>query len=62
MPLKKAVVVGAGPAGASAAIGLLRAGYNVQILEQRTHWTGRVCGTFLFPNSIPTLTWLGIWD
>ena len=58
--LHEAVVVGGGPAGASAAIGLLRRGWRVTLLEQRTHWTGRVCGAFLNPEAVNHLRWLGV--
>ena len=42
-----AIVVGAGPAGLSASIGLARAGFSVRVLEQRKEWQKRVCGSFL---------------
>jgi flavin-dependent dehydrogenase len=56
------LVVGGGPAGASAALGLLRAGYDVTLLEQRTQWQGRVCGAFLDPEAVRHLEWLGLKD
>ena len=56
----QAVVIGAGPAGASAAIGLLRAGIGVTLLEQHAEATPRLCGTFLNGEALRHLTWLGI--
>lgn len=43
----KALVVGGGPAGCSAALGLQESGFVVRLIEQRPFWTGRVCGSFL---------------
>jgi flavin-dependent dehydrogenase len=53
-------VVGAGPAGLSAALGFLNAGVDVTVYEQRDHWNGRVCGAFLNPEAVRHLTWLGL--
>lgn len=58
----KALVVGGGPAGASAALGFLRAGYDVTLLEQRNHWLGRVCGAFLDAEAVRHLRWLGVFN
>jgi menaquinone-9 beta-reductase len=55
-----ALVVGGGPAGASAALGLLKAGVSVRVLEQGARWTGRVCGSFLNAEAVKHLEWLGI--
>jgi flavin-dependent dehydrogenase len=57
---KSAIVIGGGPSGASAALGLLRSGYRVTLLEQRARWTGRVCGAFLSPEAVARLEWLGV--
>lgn len=55
-----AIVIGAGPAGAAAAIGLARAGAAVQLLE-RTRETGdALCGGFLSWQSLARLNALGI--
>ncbi len=59
---EKVVVVGGGPAGASAALGFLRAGYDVTLLEQRNHWLGRVCGAFLDAEAVQHLRWLNVFD
>jgi 2-polyprenyl-6-methoxyphenol hydroxylase-like FAD-dependent oxidoreductase len=57
-----AVVVGAGPAGTSAALGLLRAGVEVLVVDQRTVWRDRVCGGFVNPEGVRHLAWLGLVD
>lgn len=55
-----AIVIGAGPAGAGAAIGLAHGGTKVLLLE-RTHETGdALCGGFLSWQSIARLNKLGI--
>jgi flavin-dependent dehydrogenase len=56
----KAAVIGAGPAGLSAALGLLRAGIDTTVYEQRDSWTGRVCGAFLNSEAVRHLEWLGV--
>lgn len=55
-----AIVVGGGPAGLSAAIGLARAGFSVRLFDRRKEWSGRVCGSFLSPAAPPHLEWLGL--
>jgi len=62
MSAPRAVVVGAGPAGTSAALGLLRAGFEVSVLEQRTAWRDRVCGGFVNPEGVRHLAELGLLD
>jgi len=59
---KSVVVIGGGPAGASAAIGLLRSGFSVTLLEQRTVWAGRVCGAFLSAEAVDHLKWLDLYQ
>jgi 2-polyprenyl-6-methoxyphenol hydroxylase-like FAD-dependent oxidoreductase len=54
------LIVGGGPAGASAALALRADGFDVALLEQRSHWTGRVCGAFMSPEAVHNLTALGI--
>ena len=56
----KALVVGGGPAGASSALGLLRAGFDVTLREKSKKWTGRVCGAFLSPEAVFHLEELGL--
>ncbi len=60
--MKKALVLGGGPAGAAAALGLLRRGVDVDLYERRARWTGRVCGAFLSPEAVGHLRWLGMED
>ena len=58
--MSDAVVVGAGPAGSAAAIGLARAGAGVLLLE-RTRETGdALCGGFLSWRTLARLDALGI--
>src|SRR6185295_6338314 len=62
MIIKEALVVGGGPAGVSAALALRKEGFDVFLAEQRTHWTGRVCGAFLAPEAVGHLEKLGALD
>lgn len=55
---REARVLGAGPAGLSAAVGLLRRGVRVTVRERRRRWTGRVCGGFLSAEALRHLRWL----
>ena len=57
---RAALVVGGGPAGTSAALALRAAGFEVTLIEQRDHWTGRVCGSFISPEAVHHLGTLGI--
>lgn len=57
---RSALVIGGGPAGLSAAIALARAGYDVEVHEQRADWKGRVCGSFMNPDAVRALDWLGL--
>ncbi len=56
------LVIGAGPAGASAASRLARAGWQVTILEQSHYPRQKVCGECLGPASLRRLHELGIGD
>ncbi|MCG3205881.1 MAG: hypothetical protein KCHDKBKB_02604 [Elusimicrobia bacterium] len=56
----KATVIGAGPAGLSAALGLLRCGLRVEVLDERTKPGGRVCGGYLNAEARRHLEWLGV--
>ncbi len=60
--MPNAVVIGAGPSGLSAALGLIKAGHIVTVHEQREKWANRVCGAFLNPEAVRQLHWLGVLD
>lgn len=55
-----AIVVGAGPAGAAAAIGLARAGAKILLLERMRETGDALCGGFLSWQSLARLEALGI--
>ena len=48
-------IVGAGPAGASAAVHLARAGHQVALLERSPAWHWRACGVFSSPVTVDAL-------
>lgn len=54
------IVVGGGPAGCAAAIGLGRLGYNVVLCDQAKFPRDKVCGEFISPAADPILDRLGI--
>ncbi|MDH4364824.1 MAG: geranylgeranyl reductase family protein [Acidimicrobiia bacterium] len=54
------VVIGAGPAGAAAAIEAARAGASVTVFEKSAHGRDKVCGDGLTPRAIRALLDLGI--
>ncbi|MBI4525274.1 MAG: NAD(P)/FAD-dependent oxidoreductase [Deltaproteobacteria bacterium] len=53
-------VVGAGPAGSSAAIALARKGYSVALLDKAFFPREKLCGDFLNPINNPVLGQLGV--
>ncbi|MBK8870792.1 MAG: FAD-dependent monooxygenase [Elusimicrobia bacterium] len=55
-----ALIVGAGPAGASAALALLPLGFDVTVLERRPGLAPRVCGAFLGPEALAHLDRMGM--
>jgi menaquinone-9 beta-reductase len=55
-----AVVIGAGPAGSSAAILLARAGWSVALLEARPFPRRKVCGECVAASNLPLLEALGV--
>ena len=57
-----AVVVGAGPAGASTAILLARAGWSVALIERQRFPRRKVCGECIAASNLPLLDALGVGD
>ena len=55
-----AMIVGAGPAGSSAAILLARAGWSVALVEKQRFPRRKVCGECIAASNIPLLNALGI--
>lgn len=55
-----AIVVGAGPAGSTAAIRLATAGWNVALIEKNTFPRRKVCGECIAASNLPLLDALGI--
>ncbi len=55
-----AAVVGAGPAGSTAAIALAQRGWNILLLEQDLLPRHKVCGEFLSPEAQNSLSVLGL--
>jgi len=56
------VVVGAGPAGSSAALALARRGASVLLLERSAFPRWKVCGACLSPGALSSLESLGLGD
>ena len=57
-----AVIIGAGPAGSSAAITLARQGWAVAIIEKTEFPRRKVCGEFISATNLALLDRLGIGD
>jgi len=55
-----AVIIGAGPAGSSAAILLARAGWRVALVEKQVFPRRKVCGECIAASNLPLLQALGI--
>jgi menaquinone-9 beta-reductase len=55
-------IIGAGPAGSSAAILLARRGYSVALFDKEEFPRDKLCGDFLNPSCWPLFTELGIGD
>lgn len=55
-----AVIVGAGPAGSTAAILLARAGWSVALVEKQAFPRRKVCGECIAASNLPLLEALGI--
>ncbi|PZS19713.1 MAG: hypothetical protein DLM57_03475 [Pseudonocardiales bacterium] len=60
MPRFDAVIVGAGPAGSTAALCLARAGARVALVDSRTFPRDKACGDLIGPRGVRTLDELGI--
>ena len=56
------IVIGGGPAGCAAAIGLSRLGYRVVLCDQAKFPRDKVCGEFISPAADPILARLGVLD
>ena len=56
----EALVIGGGPAGATAAIGLAGAGWAVAVVEKSRFPRGKVCGEYISATTWPVLRELGI--
>lgn len=55
-----ALIIGAGPAGSTAAILLAQAGWNVALLEKQNFPRRKVCGECIAASNLPLLDALGI--
>lgn len=60
LPRFDAVIIGAGPAGSSAAILLARAGWSVALVEKQLFPRRKVCGECVAASNLPLLEALGI--
>ncbi len=54
------IIIGAGPAGSSAAILLARAGWSVALLEAKAFPRRKVCGECIAASNLPLLEVLGV--
>jgi len=56
------IIIGGGPAGCAAALGLNRLGYRVVLCDQAKFPRDKVCGEFISPAADPILKRLGVLD
>ncbi|MEZ5427301.1 MAG: NAD(P)/FAD-dependent oxidoreductase [Pyrinomonadaceae bacterium] len=61
-PKSEIVVVGAGPAGASLAIRLVREGFRVRLIEREKFPRHKLCGEFISPECLRHFGDLGVLD
>ncbi len=54
------IIVGAGPAGSSAAIALASRGWRVALLEKQTFPRDKLCGEFISPEGVSDFARLGV--
>ena len=54
------LIIGGGPAGASAAVLLAKAGWSVAVLEKAAFPRRKVCGEFISATTLPLLYEIGI--
>ncbi|WP_226575964.1 NAD(P)/FAD-dependent oxidoreductase [Acuticoccus sediminis] len=57
-----AIVIGGGPAGATAAVALARAGRRVALVERAAFPRRKVCGEFVSATTLPVLERIGVAD
>ncbi len=57
-----ALIIGGGPAGATVALMLARAGWSVAVVEQKTFPRRKVCGEFISATNQPLLRELGVFE
>lgn len=57
-----ALIIGGGPAGATAALLLARAGWSVALIEKKRFPRAKVCGEFISATTLPLLHDLGVAD
>src|SRR5262245_20563360 len=55
-----AVIIGAGPAGSSAAIALARAGYQIALIDKLRFPREKLCGDFVNPINWPVFENLSV--
>ena len=55
-----ALIIGGGPAGATSALLLAKAGWSVALVEKAIFPRGKVCGEFLSATNLPLLKHLGV--
>ena len=57
-----ALIIGAGPAGASCALGLAKRGWKIAIIDKSIFPRHKTCGGFIGPENKSFLSDLGIWS